>query len=638
MLSKRTHVIDCAPFSEIAGPRVERRLTAILAADVVGYSRLMGADEGATLAALKAHRRELIDAKIAEHRGRIVKLTGDGILVEFPSVVNAVACAADIQRKMRERNTDVPEARRIEFRVGINLGDVIVEGDDILGDGVNLAARLEGIAPPGGIAVSATVRDHVGQRLDLAFEDMGEQALKNIDRPVRVYGITLAAASSVAPSSHAASRHDATPKPSVAVLPFTNMSGDPEQEYFADGITEDIITDLSKVSGLSVITRNSVFTYKGKHADVQEVSRRFGVASVLEGSVRKAGQRVRINAQLIKGGDGTHLWADRYDRDLTDIFAIQDEITKTIVEQLKVKLLPQEQKAIEAAPTQSVAAYNYYLQGRHLYHLHHEPQVLLAQRLFTKAVELDPGYARAYAGLADCAWFLYNNSVLGVTPETILAASSKAMELDPALAEAHASHGIALHYLGRYSEAVAEFEQALAIDPNCYEAYYLYGFAAREMGDLETQVSLDTRCIQLAPEDYRVMPILSQTLADLGRIEEAKTMARMAVEMAERALARNPDVPLPAVLGAGSLVRLGERERALEWIARALTIAPDDPLTLYNVACDYALLGELDLALDTLERWKPRANVATKTWMRRDTDFDLLRGNLRFQEFLDRLG
>jgi adenylate cyclase len=328
---------------------MERRLAAIFAADVVGYSRLMGVSEARTLAALKAHRRELVDGKIAEHQGRIVKLTGDGMLVEFPSVVNAVACAVEIQRRMQERNADVQQDQRIEFRIGVNLGDIIVEDNDIFGDGVNVAARIEGIAKPGGVCVSASVRDNVGNRLELAFEDMGEQALKNIERPVRVYNVSLDAPPPRAAAPQPQPGPPVKEKPSIAVLPFNNMSGDPEQEYFSDGITEDIITDLSKISGLSVIARNSVFTYKGKPADVQEVSRRFNVATVLEGSVRKAGQRVRITAQLV-GKDGMHVWADRFDRDLTDIFAIQDEITKTSVEQLKVKLLPAEKEVIAQAP------------------------------------------------------------------------------------------------------------------------------------------------------------------------------------------------------------------------------------------------------------------------------------------------
>ena len=321
---------------------MERRLTAILAADVVGYSRLIGADESGTLAALKALRTNFIDGKIAEHQGRVVKLTGDGMLVEFPSVVNAVACAAEIQRGSRDRNRGLAQDSRIEFRIGVNVGDVIVEGDDIFGDGVNVAARLESIAAPGGITISGPVRDHLGNRLDLTFEDMGEQTLKNIERPIRVYRVSLDGPAAQSANHEEASQAQQLQKPSIAVLPFNNMSRDPEQEYFSDGITEDIITDLSNVSGLFVVARNTAFTYKGKAVKVQQVARELGVRFILEGSVRKAGSRVRVTGQLIHGKDGGHVWAARFDRDLTDIFAIQDEITRAIVEQLIVKLLPQE--------------------------------------------------------------------------------------------------------------------------------------------------------------------------------------------------------------------------------------------------------------------------------------------------------
>src|ERR1700746_2835213 len=282
---------------------MERRLTAILAADVVGYSRLMGTNESGTVAALKSLQTDFIDGKIAEHQGRIVKLTGDGMLVEFPSVVNAVACAAEVQRGMRDRNAGVPQDRRIEFRIGVNVGDVIVEGEDILGDGVNVAARLESIATPGGITISGPARDHLGNRLDLTFEDMGEQALKNIERPIRVYRVLVDGAAAQSGNQEEASQPEQLQKPSIAVLPFNNMSGDPEQEYFSDGITEDIITDLSNVSGLFVVARNTAFTYKGKAVKVQEVSQALGVSFVLEGSVRKAGSRVRVTGQLINGKD-----------------------------------------------------------------------------------------------------------------------------------------------------------------------------------------------------------------------------------------------------------------------------------------------------------------------------------------------
>lgn len=610
---------------------MERRLAAILAADVVGFSRLMGVDEAATLAALRGHREELVDVEIAEHRGRIVSLAGDGILVEFSSVVHAVECAASIQREMRRRNADVPLERRIEFRIGVNLGDIIAVESDIYGDGVNVAARIESIARPGGVAVSGTVRDHVGGKLAIAFEDRGEQTFKNISRPIRIFDMALDGAAMPALPDHAAASATTS---SIAVLPFANMSGDPEQEYFADGITEDIITDLAKISALSVIARNSVFTYKGQNADLREVGRRFNVTYVLEGSVRKSGQRIRINAQLIDARQGTHVWADRYDRDLTDIFTLQDEITKTVIEQLRIRLLPKEKNAIEATATQNVEAYNDYLRGRHLYHLHTQQHVLLARRMFEKAIEADPSYARAYAGLAYCAWFLHVNQHEGATIEDMQAASLKALELDPDLAEAHAALGMALHYQDRYPEAVAEFDRALGLDPDLFEACVFYSMAARDRGDLETSVQMGERCIAIWPEDYREWLMLGQTYEELGRPAEARRADRIGVELAERALALHPDIPLPATLGANSLAKLGEPARALEWLSRALTIAPDDPLTLFNSACGYSVLGESDKALDLLERWLKNATEKTRQWLD-DSDFAPLKAHPRFRKLLE---
>ena len=429
---------------------MERRLAAVLAADVVGYSRLMGADEAGTLEALTKVRSEFIESKIAEHQGRTVKVSGDGLLLEFPSVVNAVRCAAEIQRGMRDRNTNVPQERRIEFRIGVNLGDVIVQDEDIFGDGVNVAARLERIAKPGGIAISGSVRDQIGNRLDLVFEDMGEHKLKNIEQPVRVYSL------SQEESTIANTAPNPDQRPSIAVLPFSNMSGDPEQEYFSDGITEDIITDLSKISGLWVAARNTVFTYKGKPVKVEQIARDLGVAYILEGSVRKAGARVRVTGQLISAKDGGHLWADRFDRDLTDIFAIQDEITRAIVEQLTVKLLPQEKKSIERPQTDNIEAYTYYLRGREFLHRHTKSYYQVARRMFTKAIELDPRYARAYAGIAACDSFLFYHYFQYETEEAIeniMAATGKALELDDGLAEAHACRGVALTFAKRFEEA-----------------------------------------------------------------------------------------------------------------------------------------------------------------------------------------
>jgi len=378
---------------------MERRLSAVLSADVVGYSRLMGANEVGTLSALNDRRTRILEPEIASCGGRVVKLTGDGLLAEFGSVVKAVECGCAIQSRMLDSNADLPEDRSIQLRIGINLGDVIVQDDDIYGDGVNVAARIEGFARPGRVAVSQSVRDQVGNRLDIKFEDRGEQQLKNIDRPLRLFEVALDAAPETSPASPAAVAQD---KPSIAVLPFNNMSGDPEQDYFSEGITEDIITDLSKVSGLFVVGRHTSFAYKGKSENLEKIATELGVRYLLEGSVRKAGNRIRITGQLIEGCTGGHLWAERYDRDLTDIFEIQDEITRAIVEQLRVRLVPGESKAISQAPTVNVDAYNLYLQGRQYFHNATKAFLPRARQLFVDASEIDPGFAKAYAGIASC--------------------------------------------------------------------------------------------------------------------------------------------------------------------------------------------------------------------------------------------
>ncbi len=610
---------------------MERRLTAILAADVVGYSRLMTIDEAGTLAALTSLRKNLVNPKISEHNGRIFKLTGDGILIEFPSVVSAVACAVDIQSAMRTRNA-TETAARIEFRIGVNLGDIIVEDGDIFGDGVNVAARLEGIAPIGGIAVSQSVRDHVGKRLDLDFEDMGERRLKNIEAPIRVYSISVERPSGDVAASVGQER------PSIAVLPFVNMSGDPEQEYFSDGITEDIITDLSKVSGLFVVARNTAFTYKGKHVDVQEVAKRFGVNFILEGSVRKAGARVRVTGQLINGKDSGHVWADRYDRDLTDIFAIQDEITHAIVEQLKVKLLPQEKKSIGQTPTGNVEAYTYYLRGRQFLHRHSKSYYQLARRMFAKAVELDPAYARAYAGIADCDSFLFLHYSAPVEIKGIFETSAKALALESGLAEAHASQALALSLEQRYEEAMAEFEKAIALDPNSFEGHYFYARACFAQGKFERAAALFERAAEIKPDDYQSLCLLIQIYHSLGRDPDAQDAARRGIERAECELTLHPENSRAAYLGAKALVTLGQSDRAKEWLNRSIAIDPEDLLTQYNVACAYTALGDTEAAFDLLERLLPNANHETKAWIKYDSDFDPLRDHPRYQKVLELIG
>ena len=384
-------------------PAVERRLAAILAADMVGYSRLMEADETGTLARLKAHRLELIDPAIAKNNGRLIKTAGDGMLVEFPSVADAVACAAEIQRRMAARNSDVAAEREIHFRIGINLGDVISEDDDIFGDGVNVAARLQELAEPGGICVSGAIRDQAGDRLGVAFEDLGEQSVKNLTRPIRVFRVRLDEPGTAAvPARAKAARpktpmHAVTDKPSIAVLPFLNMSGEPEQEFFADGLTEDIITELSRFRDLFVISRNSAFVYKNRAVRIQEVAAEFGVQYVVEGSVRKAGNRVRVTVQLIDAESDRHVWAERYDRELEDLFAIQDEVTAAIVATLPGRVEAATHDRAERKPTDNMAAYECVLAGRVLHHRSTREDNAAALAMLERAIALDPKYAHAHA-------------------------------------------------------------------------------------------------------------------------------------------------------------------------------------------------------------------------------------------------
>jgi adenylate cyclase len=389
---------------------------------------------------------------------------------------------------------------------------------------------------------------------------------------------------------------------------------------------------------LFVVARNTAFTYKGKHVDVQEVAKHLGVNFILEGSVRKAGARVRVTGQLINGKDAGHLWADRYDRDLTDIFAIQDEITHAIVEQLKVKLLPQEKKSISQLPTESVEAYTYYLRGRQFLHRHSKSSYQLARRMFAKAVELDPAYARAYAGIADCDSFLFLHYSAPIEIAGILETSAKALELENGLAEAHASRGLALSLDQRYDQAMAEFEKAIALDPNSFEGHYFYARACFAEGKFERSAALFERAAEIKPDDYQSVILLIQIYHSLGRDDDGKDAARRGIERAERELLAHPDNPRAAYLGAKALVTLGQIERAKEWLGRSLATDPDDTLTQYNVACAYTALGDTDAAFDLLERLLPHANHETRAWIKHDSDFDPLRSQPRYQKILELVG
>ncbi|MDM9625777.1 adenylate/guanylate cyclase domain-containing protein [Rhizobium sp. S152] len=606
---------------------MQRRLTAILAADVVGYSRLMGADEAATLAALSHHRTEILEPAIIRHSGRLVKLLGDGLLVEFASVVNAVACAVDMQRAMARAAEGVADERAIRFRIGINLGDVIVEDGDIFGDGVNVAARLEAIADPGGIAVSASVRDHVGTRLELNFEDRGRQQLATVDDAVHVYAVLFDQ-----PGAATASTADMPPAEdrSIVVLPFTNMSDDPDQEYFSDGLTEDIITDLSKVSGLFVTPRNTTFTYKGRAVKIGQLARELSVRYILQGSVRKSGDRVRISAQMIDADSEDHLWADRYDRELTDIFAIQDEIAHAIVGQLKIKLRPEEIQAIGSEPTTNIEAYTYYLKGRKFARSMTMSYLVLARRMFAKAVELDPNYARAYAGIADCDSALYIWYAAELPISDILDMTDKALALDPDLAEAHAARAIALHHDGRDAEADPYFARALALDPNLFEANFHYAHRLFKRGQFEAAIVHFERAASLYADDYVSPILLTAAYGSLGRREEGRKWAAEAALRAERSAEQNPGNSAPIHRAALAYAQLGDRDRALAWINRALALDPHDVITRYNAVCVHAVLGDTDRAIELLEQLLPNSSSYQIGWFDNDSDLDNIRSDPRF--------
>jgi adenylate cyclase len=513
---------------------MERRLAAIMATDVVGYSRLIRADEEGTLAALKALRADLIDPKIAEHHGRIVKLMGDGMLVEFASVVDAVHAAVETQQAVIDHNSDVPADKRIELRIGINLGDVVIDGDDIQGDGINVAARLEGMAEPGGICVSGMVYEGVRDRIDVPFEDLGEQEVKNIDRPMRVWRWPAVGAEESAP----AARGGPLPlpdKPSIAVLPFDNLSGDPEQEYFADGIAEDVITGLSRIRWLFVIARNSTFAYKGSAQDVRRIAAELGVRYVLEGSVRKAGERVRVTAQLIDATNGNHIWAERYDRRLTDIFELQDEITSTICGTIGPELDLAEIQRARIKPPNSLDAWDKYLRASDFFMQPTAATFAVAVRHCEEAIALAPEFARAYSRLARIHQMAVTYRLVEDRKQALevaFAAAQRAVALDDRDAEAHAMVGRVYDLQGRFEDAWPAFDRALSLNPSFAFGQMLFASCHLHAGNPVEALPAMELAVRLSPRDsFRWFMELGQAfaLSQLGRHGEAIEHARASI-------------------------------------------------------------------------------------------------------------
>ncbi len=479
---------------------VTRKLAAILAADVVGYSRLMEADEEATIRTLDTYR-QVVDELVANHHGRVFGSAGDSVIAEFASPVEAVSCAADIQRELEERNADLPHDRRMQLRIGVNLGDVVVKGDNLLGDGVNIAARLQALADPGGIYLSGTVFDQVDGKLDLTFDDLGEQEVKNIAKPVRVYGVRDDRNRGTA-DARASKPLPLPDKPSIAVLPFTNMSGDPEQEYFSDGITEDIITELSRFRSLFVIARNSSFTFKGQAVDVTEVGRTLGVQYVVEGSVRKAGNRVRVTAQLVEAASGNHIWAERYDRDLEDVFAVQDELVRTIVSTVGGRIEDAGKARAVRLSDASLRAYDLYLRARAAQDRNTKEDYQLARRYLERAIVLDPHFAQAHHNLSlvhFMQWMAHWVDDRDTAFANSMEAAKRAAALDPADSSVYSRLGT-LHMNRRdFDEAGQNFKKAVSLNPNDSQAMALFGVYLTAVGEPKRGIEQFNQAMRLNP-------------------------------------------------------------------------------------------------------------------------------------------
>ena len=557
-----------------------RKLAAILAADVVGFGRLAGADEDRTLARLRAVRSDLIDPTISVHNGRVIKRTGDGVLIEFRSVVDAVRCAIEVQNSMIERNAGLPPERRIEFRVGIHLGDVVEESDgDLMGDGVNIAARLEGVAQPGGICLSEDAYRQVRSRLDLAIRDLGETKLKNIAEPLRVYSLQVGVAAQAKPTAQSAAPEQASAplalpeKPSIAVLPFQNMSGDPAQDHFADGIVEDIITALARLRWLFVIARNSSFTYKGRSVDVKQVGRELGVRYVLEGSVRKSVNRVRITGQLIDTSTGAHLWADRFDGAIEDIFDLQDQVTTRVMGAIAPKLQQAESERAARKPPQSLDAWENFVRGMSLYSEHSNGGTKEAINMLNRAITLDPDYAQAHGLRAVClAWRAFQgwedrDTAFAQAAESV----RRAFSSDAHEPWAFIAQGFIAIAHRQDTEMVNAIRQAIEASPNFAYAHGLLGAAYALSGHPDQAIECIDRAVRLSPRDifgdeYHLYYAFAHFQA--GRYTEAGAAA-------ERAIQQRPEHPVLYLMGAAAYGLAGQTEKSREMARHLSGLVPD---------------------------------------------------------------
>lgn len=608
------------------------KISVILSADIVGYSGLMERDEAGTLARVKANQTKIFKPKIKKRGGRVFKEMGDGFLAEFPSALAAVNCALEIQAATALSEKDRTEGERLRFRIGINLGDVIPDGDDILGEGVNLAARLQGLAPEGGIAVSLSVCEQVSGKIPVTLEDLGPHKVKNIARPVHVFAI--APAKGTAPASGRSAAQGPAKTASICVLPFTNMSTDPEQDYFSSGITEDIITDLSKISALSVVSRNTAFSFKDKAIPVSQVARQLNVSHILEGSVRKSGNIVRITAQLIDGKTDGHLWAQRWDRDLNDIFALQDEISSAIATALRLKLLPEEKRAIGQRDTQNIEAFDIYMMARQYYvssNMTDARRSEMVVRLCKRAIELDPNFARAWAMLAIAQRLSVYS---GRKEDDGLAAAERALALNPNLAEAHAAKIGVLISTRDYAAARDVLKIALSLDPDSHEV----NTEAARLAFMEKRYRdaiphYEKAAIQ--ESDYSSLGMLMTCYNAIGDKKGERSAAERALARIEPIVAREPDNGSALSFGMGALAYLGHRDRAKEWAQRALLLDPDNLNMRYNIACAFIVdLKDIEAGLDILEPALKRFGRDRLDHAAVDPDFAAVREHKRFKTMI----
>jgi adenylate cyclase len=611
-------------------------LVALWFADIAGYSERAAQDERGALQLieiLQAHSRSTVQ----HYEGRVVKFLGDAVLAEFPSTEMAVRAAAALSKEYTQESAKTGRAH--DLRIGVHVGDVAVDADgDLYGDCVNAAARIEAAVDPGQVVVSEDVWRQIRGREGLRFKALGNRSLKGVGL-IDLYAVTLEESpTAVGISDATGERPDGRPEKirSIAVLPFADLSAERDQEHFSDGVAEEILNALTKVGGLHVPARTSCFAFRGASLDAREIGKRLGVETLLDGSIRKAGKRVRISVQLIDASNGYQLWSERFDREIEDIFAIQDEIARSVLESLGLALTEREKFRFLKPSTTNIEAYEFYLRGRKLYHKWTRQSVEFARQMFERAVRIDPRFAAAWAGLANAYVDLFRWSREPRDLEDAQRASEHALKLNPNSAEAHVSVGQALAIQRRFSEAAIAFDRAIEEDPTLYEAYYLYGRAMFESGEVEKAVNMFQKAQSVRPDDYESRVLRAQALTELGRQDEARHANEDAVQSIEKHLELNPDEARAYSLGASVLIRLGETERSKEWTQQAMTLAPNDPLILYNAACNLAMLGESDRALDGLER-ALEAGVSVGDWIQHDPDFESLRSHRRFQAIVKRI-